>query len=130
MQRRLSAPVIELLLPSAASLGDTVKIVLRLRNDGPKAITLQLPGRPVAFDVVISRAEGQRVWRRLNHGAVSSALMLLNLPPRGFKDFVLLWPQVDGTGNRVAPGRYRVTGILPIEGGGQLRTRQHELVIK
>src|SRR3954469_11510027 len=65
--------VVELLMASKVPPGDTVEITLRLRNNSIRPLALQLPGRPVAFDVVISRADGAPVWRRLNRGLVSSA---------------------------------------------------------
>lgn len=110
-------PTVELLLVPKVGLGDTVEITLRLRNDGSRPIDLQLPGRPVAFDISILRADNTQVWRRLNRSVVSSALMLLRLPPGGTKDFVVQWTQVDNAGRPVGPGSYIVHGILPTQAG-------------
>ena len=108
--------------------GDTVDIVLRVRNDGPAPMTLELSGRPVGFDVIVTNPDGKEVWRRLAGGAVGAALMLLTLQPGESRDFTARWALVDQGGNAVPPGRYTLRGILPMT-GRQLATPERDLVI-
>lgn len=124
-----TSPVVEIILPPKVGVGDTVEITLRLRNDGSRPLDLQLPGRPVAFDIIVLRPDGTEVWRRLAKSVVSSALMLLRLPPGGARDFVVQWGQVSNDGHRVGPGRYRVQGILPTE-AGRLAAAPRDLLIE
>ena len=126
---RAAQPSVELVLPSHAQAGDTVPITLRLRNQGDHGLDLQLPGRPVQFDIVIATPDGAEVWRRLRHGATGSALMVLHLAPGEFQDFTTTWLQVDNAGRRVAPGSYHVRGLLPLPQEG-LSTAPRELVIE
>jgi Intracellular proteinase inhibitor len=125
----VTQPTIELLAPSKVKAGDTVEIVLRIRNDGPKPIDLELSGRPVAFDVVVTGPDGKEVWRRLEGAAVASILMLLTLQPGEGREFTAQWAQEDQAGRAVAPGRYVMHGILPM-GRRQMTTAPRELIIE
>jgi hypothetical protein len=126
---RMPQPTLELLAPSTARAGDTIEVVLRIRNDGPRPMEIELSGRPVGFDIVIETADGTEIWRRLAKGTVGAALMLVTLRPGESRDFAESWSQEDRNGRRVAPGRYRIRGILPM-GQRELVTRPHELVIQ
>jgi intracellular proteinase inhibitor BsuPI len=121
-------PTVELVLPPKVRLGDPVAITLEVRNDGSQALDLELPGRPVAFDIIILGPDGTEVWRRLHHAMTGSALMLLRLKPGESREFTAEWAQVDNHGRRVPPGRYLVRGVLPAQ-MGRLMTKDHELVI-
>jgi hypothetical protein len=118
-------PAVELLLVPRVDLGAAVEITLRLRNDGKRPIDLELPGRPVAFDVTILRPDGTQVWRRLARGVVSSALMLVRLAPGETRDFRVQWDQVDNAGRPVGPGSYTVRGVLPTDKGGLTTPPRH-----
>jgi len=122
-------PAVELVAPSTVSAGDTVEIVLRIRNDGPRPLDLELSGRPVGFDIVVTGADGAEVWRRLAGSAVGAALMLVTLQPGETRDFSAHWDQVDSLGRTVSPGRYILYGILPM-GARRVRTSSRELVIE
>jgi hypothetical protein len=121
-------PTVELVLPPKVRLGDTVAIALEVRNDGSQALDLELPGRPVAFDIIILGPDGTEVWRRLHNTMTGSALMLLRLKPGESRKFTAEWGQVDNYGRMVAPGRYRVRGVLPAQ-TGRLMTVDRELII-
>jgi hypothetical protein len=125
----VTQPTIELLAPPEVHVGDTVEIVLRLRNDGPKPIDLELTGRPVAFDVIVTGPDGKEVWRRLEGAAVASILMLLTLQPGEGRDYTAQWAQVDRAGRAVAPGRYVLQGILPM-GRRRMTTAPRDLLIQ
>lgn len=124
----MTQPTVELEVPSKVRLGDTVEITLRLRNDRPDPLDLQLSGRPVAFDIVITGPGGQEVWRRLHHVMVTSALMLLRLEPGQSREFTARWPQQDNQGRPVPPGRYTVQGALPT-GSRPLTSAPRDLLI-
>lgn len=125
----VTQPTVELVAPPKVQLGDTVEIALRVRNDGSEPMDLELSGRPVGFDVVITGPDGREVWRRLRDGAVGAALMLLTLEPGAARDFTVRWAQVDRAGGAVGPGRYTVRGILPM-GARRITTAPHDLVIE
>jgi hypothetical protein len=122
-------PTLELVAPSKAQLGDTVRIALRVRNPDPKPLQLELSGRPVGFDVVIDRADGTPVWSRMGTDVAGAALMLLTLGAGETRDFTVSWGQVDAGGKPVAPGRYNLWGILPT-GAGRMTTLPRELLIE
>ena len=121
-------PTIELVLPPRVHRGDRVAIVLRVRNDGSQPLNLELPGRPVAFDVIIRGRDGAEVWRRLRNTMTGSALMLLRLKPGQVREFSAQWAQVDNDGRPVAPGSYSVRGVLPVQ-KGRLTTAARELIV-
>jgi hypothetical protein len=125
----VTQPTLELIVPDTVTVGDTVEIVLRLRNDTPAPLDLELAGRPVGFDIVITGPGECPVWRRLDGEVVASALMLLTLAPGETRDFVARWDQVDGGGRQVPPGRYGVRGYLPL-GRGRTAAPARELVIR
>lgn len=121
-------PSVQLVLPPKVRLGDTVTITLRVRNDGSRPLDLELPGRPVAFDIVVLGPDGAEVWRRLHNFVTGSALMLLRLEPGEVREFTAQWAQVDNDGRPVAPGSYHVRGVLPVQ-NQRLTTAPRELVI-
>jgi hypothetical protein len=127
-ETRAPQPTIELVLPPQVHLGDRVMIALRVRNDGSRLLNLELPGRPVAFDVIIRGPDGAEVWRRLRNTITGSALMLLRLKPGQVREFSAQWAQVDNDGRPVAPGSYSVRGVLPAQ-EGRLTTAVRELII-
>ena len=121
-------PSVELVLPPKVRLGDPVAITLRVRNDGSRPLDLELPGRPVAFDVVVLGPDGAEVWRRLRNFVTGSALMLLRLEPGAVREFTAQWDQVDNDGRPVPPGRYSVRGVLPVQ-NRRVTTAARDLVI-
>ncbi len=125
----VTQPTVELVAPSKIQVGDTIPIVLRVRNPDAKPIHLELSGRPVGFDVVIVRADGSPVWSRLGNSVVGAALMLLTLGPGETRDFTVRWAQLDAGGKPVTPGRYTLWGILPT-GAGRMTTAPRDLVIQ
>jgi hypothetical protein len=96
-------------------------MVLRLHNDGPAA-DLVLQGRPVAFDLVVTRPNGTPVWRRLAQAVIPAILVLRQLGPGESLAWRDSWNQVDDQGDPVPPGDYLVTGRLPTEPGTHLAT--------
>ncbi len=102
-------------------MGTPVPMVLRLHNDGPAA-DLVLQGRPVAFDLVVTRPDGTAVWRRLAHATVPAILALHRLGAGEKLEWRDSWGLVDDRGDAVPPGDYLVSGRLPTEPETQLTT--------
>ena len=50
---RMNQPMIELVAPAAVAVGDTAHVAIRLSNDGPAPLRLELSGRPVGVDLVV-----------------------------------------------------------------------------
>ncbi len=119
--------MIELVAPASVAVGDTAHVAIRLSNDGPAPLRLELSGRPVGVDLVVRDADGREVWRWLR-GPVGAALMLLTLAPGESRDFTVRWPLTDLAGAPVSPGRYTLQGFVPL-GQRPVATRPHDLTI-
>jgi hypothetical protein len=118
-----------LTVPPGVRLGDSVPIVLRLVNAADTAAEVALQGRPVAFDVVVTRADGSPVWRRLAGEVVSAILQLRRLGPGEGLDFQASWDQRTYAGEPVPAGDYLVTGVIPTDPPEELRTTPVKLRI-
>ena len=118
-----------ILLPDSVPLGEPVPIALRLTNLGRKPVTAYLQGRPVAFDVIVSRRDGTPVWRRLEGTVVPAILQVRSLRPGAVLEFHDTWPQRTNLGAAVGPGEYLVTGVLPTDPPAELRTQPVRLHI-
>lgn len=102
-------------LPTSAYAGKPVPIVLRLTNRTERPLELALQGRPLAFDVTVTAADGTVIWRRLEGEVVSSILALRSLAPAETLTFEAEWDGRDRDGHFAPPGRYFVTGTLPTD---------------
>jgi hypothetical protein len=117
---------LEVEVPREAPVGSPVPIVLRLVNDGPAA-DVMLQGRPVAFDVVVTRIDGAEVWRRLSGATITMILQLKRMLPGESLEWRDSWDQRGSTGDRAVPGEYQVTAILPTDPPDELRSAPHPL---
>lgn len=104
---------IEITVPAEVRRGDSVPIALRLVNDADTAVDLALQGRPVAFDVTVTRPDGEQVWRRLAGETVTAILQLRKVAAGGQLDFHAAWDQRSAGGSPVPAGEYLVTGTIP-----------------
>jgi hypothetical protein len=104
---------LEIAVPSEVRAGDSVPIVLRLVNDGSVQVDVALQGRPVAFDVNVTRPDGTVIWRRLEGETVTAILQLRTLQPGDSLIFATDWDQRDAGGRSVPTGDYLITGSLP-----------------
>jgi hypothetical protein len=120
---------LDIRLPAEARTGDPVAITLRLTNTSGKPLTIYLQGRPVAFDLVVSRRDGTLVWRRLEGAVISAVLQVRSLAPGEVLEFSDTWSQQTNLGTAVEPGEYLVTGVLPTDPPAELRTRPARLTI-
>jgi hypothetical protein len=112
---------LELLLPERVRRGERVPITLRVSNTSGRPMVLYLTGRPIAFDVVITRGGREPVWRRLHGQNIPAILQVRTLQPGERLELAERWDQRDQSGARVAPGRYAAEGVL-LTDGEPLRT--------
>jgi hypothetical protein len=87
-------------------------IRLRLRNTGSEPAVAYLLGRVITFDIVITRADGDTVWRRLSGEPVQAIVQVRQLEPGGELLMEDRWGQHDRAGKPVPPGDYLVRGLL------------------
>ncbi|MFL5517665.1 MAG: BsuPI-related putative proteinase inhibitor [Gemmatimonadales bacterium] len=118
-----------MLTPARVRQGEPLRFTLRIENAGRRPATFYLQGRPPAFDVAVHDGAGRQVWRRLEGAAVTMVLGIRELAPGEFLELEGHWPQTDAGGAQVAPGRYRLTGLLPGEPGQDLRSPSVEVDI-
>jgi len=119
---------LELLLPSRVRTGEPVPIRLRAQNVTQRALDLYLRGRTITFDVVIARASGDVVWRRLEGEIIPAIVHLRPLAPGERLDVETVWDQRTKNGRAVEPGEYVAHGLLLVE-GEPLRTPPTSLKI-
>lgn len=125
----VDGPRLSLQVPTPVRAGDPVPIGLRLVNEGGKPLTLELRGRPIAFDIAVEDAEGDQVWRRLEGRTVSAILQVRNLAPGDSLELRETWDQRGDDGTPVGPGTYTVRGSLPTVSRGRLEAPPVELRI-
>lgn len=98
--------------PASVHAGEPVPIELVLTNRTEQPITLYLQGRPLAFDITVTREDGQVVWRRLAGQVVSAILAVRTLAPAESLTFEAVWNGRLPGGAPIPPGRYRIVGSL------------------
>jgi hypothetical protein len=89
---------------------------------GKKPLELHLTGRPIAFDVTITRADGSVVWRRLEGQTIPAILRIELLPAGGVMELAGTWDQRTNAGEPTGPGIYRVQGTLLTDAPAPLET--------
>jgi len=113
----------DLIAPAEARFGRAVPITLRLTNVSPRAVEAHFLGREIAFDIVVSRADGTPVWRRLEGAIVPGILQVRMIAPGETLEWRDVWRPAN-------PGRYRLQGILPADEPEPLRTPWVELIVR
>lgn len=119
---------LELLLEPRARAGEPVRLRLRAQNVTQHALDLYLRGRTITFDVVIARAAGGVVWRRLEGEIIPAIVHLRPLAPGERLEVETVWDQRTNDGRPVEPGEYVAEGSLLVE-GEPLRTPPRSLTI-
>jgi intracellular proteinase inhibitor BsuPI len=119
---------LELLLEPRVRAGEPVRFRLRVQNVAQRPLDLYLRGRTITFDVLISRAVGGVVWRRLEGEIIPAIVQLRPLAPGERLEAEAVWDQRANDGKRVEPGEYVVDASLLVE-GEPLRTPQRSLTI-
>ncbi|HEV8263439.1 MAG TPA: BsuPI-related putative proteinase inhibitor [Gemmatimonadales bacterium] len=110
------APTFTAAVPRSVRAGDPVPVTLRLTNPGTKPVDLYLTGRTVTFDVIVARADGAIVWRRLEGATGQQIIQVKTLAPGEVFELRATWNAA------AAPGDYTVQGVLPTDGEA-LRTK-------
>jgi intracellular proteinase inhibitor BsuPI len=120
---------VELLLEPRVRAGEPVRLRLRVQNVTQHAVDLYLRGRTNTFEVVVARAAGGVVWRRLEGEIIPAIVHLRPLAPGERLEVETVWNQRTNDGKPVAPGEYVVDGSLLTE-GEPLRAPQKPLTIR
>lgn len=112
----------EPIAPEEVRAGDPVPVALRLTNTSDRPVEAHFLGRTIAFDIVVARADGAAVWRRLAEAAIPSILQVRTLAPGERLELGDVWNQRSGAGERAGQGDYTLQGILPSDAPEPLRT--------
>jgi hypothetical protein len=107
---------VEVSAPEQVRAGAPVPFTLRAINDGADSAVLYLRGREIAFDLVVSRQDGQVVWQRLRDATIAAIAQVRELAPRESLTLEDRWDQRGDAGTAVGPGEYSVRGVLLTEG--------------
>jgi hypothetical protein len=107
---------LELVLPPRVRAGEPVPITLRVENSTGRTLDLYLRGRTITFDVVVARAGGEVVWRRLDDEIIPAIVHLRPLAPGERLEIEAAWDQRTKQGARLEPGEYVARGFLLVEG--------------
>jgi hypothetical protein len=102
--------------------GEPVPVTLRLTNTTSKPITLYLRGRTIAFDLTVTRASGEVVWRRLEGETVPAILQVRELAPGEVLELEDAWDQATNLGEPASPGNYQVQGAVLTDRPEPIRT--------
>jgi hypothetical protein len=106
------SPIVELEMPREVQAAETVPMTLRVTNAADRPLTLRLRGRPIAFDLVVTREDGTTAWRRLEGAMIAMVLQVRTLAPGETLEFEDSWHQQSALGTRVSAGDYSVTAAL------------------
>ena len=102
-------------VPHEARAGEPVRVLLRVRNGGSRAVDLYLRGREPTLDVVVETAAGDTVWRRLEGAVIPAIAALRALAPGEILEVSAVWDQRRRDGSRAPVDDYRVRGMLLME---------------
>ena len=101
--------------PQSVRRGESVPITLRLTNTSARTLNLYLTGRTITFDIIVTRADGQVVWRRLEHVMGQQIVQVKTLAPGETFELKDVWHQRTTAGARVSAGDYTLTGVIPTD---------------
>lgn len=107
---------VEFVVPPQVRVGDPMALVLRVRNGGAQPLDLYLRGRTPTLDVIVSRPNGDTVWRRLEGEVIPAILGIRTLSPGGQLEVEARWDQRTQAGTAAAPGDYLAQGFLLTDG--------------
>jgi hypothetical protein len=113
---------LRLVAPNEIRAGETLPLTLRAENTADRPLDLYLRGRSIAFDVIVTRADGAVVWRRLEGEIIPAIIQLRTLAPREVMELRADWNQRTSRGRQVGAGLYSVRGVLLTDGPTPLQT--------
>lgn len=118
--------------PDEVPAGEPIPFHLSLRNKGGEPIEVELGGEPITFDLLVTREDdGSEVWRRMEGYSVEEIVQVVTVAPGASVVFADVWSSIGNDRQWVAPGSYRVQGVLPVVGaieGWATETRTLRLV--
>lgn len=91
-------------------------ISLTIENDTARTIDLYLRGRSPTFDVIVTRADGEIVWHRLETEIIPAIVSLRTLASAERLELGAVWDQQTNRGSAAQVGEYTARGILLLEG--------------
>lgn len=118
----VDSPTVTLDVPREVQAGEAVPMTLRVTNATDRPLTLRLRGRPIAFDLVVTREDGSIVWRRLEGAMIAMVLQVRTLAPGETLQLEDVWQQQAARGTRAGPGNYTVTAALLTDSPTPLRS--------
>ena len=105
---------------SVYNLGEDVEILFRVTNLRDEK--WEVHGSAPVQDIVVAAKEGEdfnEIWKWGWYNVPIAGPEVLRLQPNEFAEISDIWPQIDSQGTRdpaddtsVAPGTYRITGIV------------------
>lgn len=106
---------LRLILPDTTRHAQPISMTLRVENTSDRPVDLYLTGRPVAFDLIVTDARDDVVWRRLEDAVIPAILQVRTLAPGETLELEDSWDQRSNAGELVPPGDYSVRGELLAE---------------
>lgn len=103
---------LQLHVPDQVRAGDTVPMTLRVHNVAGRPLDLHLRGRTIAFDIVVTRADGSTAWRRLEGQIIPAIIQLRTLAADEALELRAEWHQRTNKGEPVGSGVYTVQALL------------------
>jgi hypothetical protein len=119
----------EINAPPQVRAGEQVPVTLRVTNSGKNPFELYLRGRPVAFDIIVARASGEIVWRRLEGETVAAILQVRVLAPGESLELKDEWKQRTNGGELVEAGDYTLHGVLLTDAAKGMETGEVPLKV-
>ena len=94
--------------PTEVQVGDSVPIELRIANVTANTLSVNLQGREIVFDIVVSTTDGTPIWRRLQGQTTQSILRIETLAAGQILRLRDVW-------RAGAEGEFQVRGLVPTD---------------
>lgn len=94
--------------PAEVRAGGAVPIEVQIENVSAKTLALNLQGRDIAFDIIITTADGRPTWRRLEHQTLQAILRMETLAPGQVLRLEASW-------TAAGPGDYLISAVIPTD---------------
>jgi len=114
--------------PTRVTAGTPARFTLRLKNTASQPVPVMLAGRP-ACDFAVSTPDGTEVWRWSTGRVIPMLLETRTLSPGDEFECAAEGPITDGRGTVIAPGRYRLIGVLNMDPPEKMTTAPQDLVL-
>ncbi len=99
-------------VPAQVKAGQSVPLVLRVKNVGDRPVTLRYGE---GHDFVVTRPDGGKVWQwGCQRGVITQSKRTMELEPGQEFAYETVWIQWDNEGEPVPPGEYLVYGVFDV----------------